>query len=309
MLIDVIEEMAIKNLQLAVRGSIILSHMVMMCVAENFPIPDNFMNQQFLAHALNWNFAKTPEALQKIVDPTLRDAVAGHFVYHDNDPNQVDPTTRFVIPSGDNDLLGNAWLIDYLVTTFTTNIRVAITSKWKAFINDNIVTFKMINGLNKYSNIPKEMKRLIFNPTKPPMSGAPHLLSCEAWELIEFHRRGFGVFDTDESLDDSYFKDENLYPWHVFHFGKCLEQQCELENQHKQSFPKRMPLPMCNIGQRNSIHIDKKGLYCILQEMQKHYLALGLFPPNLSEARFNNLVSQQRQFTHGMYHDWITHLF
>ncbi len=195
-LIDVIEAMTIKNAQLAVRGSIILNHMVMMCVSENIPIPDDFMNQQFLAHALNWNFAKTPAALQGIVDPTLRDAVVGHFVYHDNDLNQVDPTTRFVIPD-DNDLLGNGWLIDYLVTTFTTNIRVAITSKWKAFINDSIDTFKMINGLDKYSNVPKEMKRLIFNPTKPPISGAPHPLTREAWELIEFHRRGFGVFDTE----------------------------------------------------------------------------------------------------------------
>jgi hypothetical protein len=66
---------------------------------------------------------------------------------------------------------------------------------------------------------------------------------------------------------------------------------------------------MCNIGQRNSVHIDKKGLYWILREMQKRYLALGRFPPNLSQARFNNLVSQQRQFTHDMYHDWITRLF
>ncbi len=117
------------------------------------------------------------------------------------------------------------------------------------------------------------------------------------------------MFDTDESLDDSYFKDENLYPWHVFHFGKCLERQCELEIQHKQPFPKRMPLPMCKIGQRHSINIDKKGLYWILREMKKRYLALGRFPPNLSEARFNNLVSQQQQFTHDMYHDWITRLF
>ena len=89
--------------------------------------------------------------------------------------------------------------------------------------------------------------------------------------------------DTDESLDDTYFEDEDLYPWNVYHFGKCLEQQCELENQHKQPFPKCMPLPMHNIGQRNSIHIDKKGLYWILREMQKRYLALGWFPPYLSE--------------------------
>ena len=188
----------------------------MMCVSENLPIPENFMEEQFLAHALNWNFSKTPEALQQIVDVTLHNTVAGHFVYHDNDQNQVDPTTRFVVPDGDNDLLGNGWLIDYLVTMFTTNIRIAIALKWKAFINNSIVTFKMINGVDKYSKVPKEMKRLIFNPTKPPMSGAPHPLTREAWELIEFHCRGFGVFDTDESLNDAYFEDEDLYPWHVF---------------------------------------------------------------------------------------------
>ena len=70
-----------------------------------------------------------------------------------------------------------------------------------------------------------------------------------------------------------------------------------------------MPLPMCNIGQLNSIHIDKKGLYWILWEMKKRYLALGWFPPYLLEACFNNLVPQQQQFTHNMYYDWITHLF
>ena len=50
-LIDVIEAMTIKNAQLAVRGNIILNNMVMMCVSENIPIPEDFMDQKFLAHA------------------------------------------------------------------------------------------------------------------------------------------------------------------------------------------------------------------------------------------------------------------
>ena len=145
-------------------------------------------------------------------------------------------------------------------------------------INDSITSFKIINGLDKYSNTPKEIKRLIFNPTRQPLSGAPQPLTLDAWELIEFHRRGFGVYGTDASLDDVYFQDSELYPQHVFHFGKCLERQCELEQLYKQPFKKRMPLPMSSMGTRSHIQIDKKGLYWILREMKKRYLALGRFP-------------------------------
>ena len=56
-LIDVIEDMTVKNAQLAVRASIILNNMVMMCVSENMPVPENFMDQSFLAHASIWTFA------------------------------------------------------------------------------------------------------------------------------------------------------------------------------------------------------------------------------------------------------------
>ena len=49
------------------------------CVSENIPIPENFMNQKFLAHTLNW---KLVEHLDKIENETLRHAVANTFVYH-----------------------------------------------------------------------------------------------------------------------------------------------------------------------------------------------------------------------------------
>jgi hypothetical protein len=55
-LIRILEDMTIKNSQLAVRGSIILNNMVMMCVSESIPVPENFLHQSFLSHALNWSF-------------------------------------------------------------------------------------------------------------------------------------------------------------------------------------------------------------------------------------------------------------
>ncbi len=115
--------MTIKNAQLAVRGNIILNYMVMMCVSENIPIPEDFMDQKFLAHALNWKFA---DNLDHIKNETLRHAVAGTVVYDEIDTRQVNPITRFVILDGNDDLLGNGWLVHNLVTIFTTNIRVAI---------------------------------------------------------------------------------------------------------------------------------------------------------------------------------------
>jgi hypothetical protein len=73
-LIKILEDMTIKNSQLAVGGSIILNNMVMMCVSENIPVPENFL--------LNWSFAIK---LEHISNQTLRDAVAGRFSYHESD--------------------------------------------------------------------------------------------------------------------------------------------------------------------------------------------------------------------------------
>ena len=88
-LIRVLEDMSIKNAQLAVRGSIILNNMIMMCVSENIPVPEDFMDQTFLARALNWNFASK---LHRLRNETLEDAVAGTYAYDNIDSCTVDPT-------------------------------------------------------------------------------------------------------------------------------------------------------------------------------------------------------------------------
>ena len=120
-LLDVIDAFVLKNLQM-VQGSIILNNMIMMCVSENIPVLENFIDRDFLGQLLNWNFASK---LPKLRCETLCHAVAGTFAYDDRDARQVDPPTRFVIPDDDG-MLGNGWLVDNLVTSFETNIRAAI---------------------------------------------------------------------------------------------------------------------------------------------------------------------------------------
>jgi len=174
--------MTIKNSQLAVRGSIILNNMVMMCVSESIPVPENFLQQSFLSHALNWSFASK---LERISNQTLRDAVAGRFTYHESDSRRVNPATRFVIPY--DGMFGQAWLIDNLVVMFSANIRTSIQAKWRAVVNDSIQSFKQIHDLDAKSDLLKEIKRLIFNPSSSPSTIPLHPLTEETWALIDFH--------------------------------------------------------------------------------------------------------------------------
>jgi hypothetical protein len=152
---------------------------------------------------------------------------------------------------------------------FAANIRTSIQAKWRAVVNDSIQSFKQIHDLDAKSDLLKEIEHLIFNPSSSPSTIPLHPLTEETWSLVYFHRYGFQLHDTEASLDDAYFQNEELYHHHVFHFGKCFERQCELEQMYGLDLKKRLPLPMCAMGQRNSIQIDKKGLYWILCELKK----------------------------------------
>jgi len=276
----------------------------MMCVSESIPVPENFLQQSFLSHALNWSFASK---LERISNQTLRDAVAGRFTYHESDSRRVNPATRFVIPY--DGMFGQAWLIDNLVVMFSANIRTSNQAKWRAVVNDSIQSFKQIHDLDAKSDLLKEIKRLIFNPSSSPSTIPLHPLTEETWALVDFHRHGFHLHDTEASLDDAYFRNEELYHHHVFHFGKCLERQCELEQMHGLDLKKRLPLPMCAMGQRNSIQIDKKGLYWILCELKKRCGASGRYRGHLPFQLFQTLEKQQAMFTSISYKQWIHRLF
>ena len=198
-------------------------------------------------------------------------------------------------------MFGQAWLIDNLVVMFAANIRTSIQAKWRAVVNDSIQSFKQIHDIDAKSDLLKEIKRLIFNPSSSPSTTHLHPLTEETWALVDFHRHGFQLHDSDSSLDDGYFKNEELYHHHVFHFGKCLERQCELEQIHGLDLKKRLPLPMCAMGQRNSIQIDKKGLYWILRELKKRCEASGRYPGHLSFQLFQTLEKKQAMFDSNSY--------
>jgi len=169
---------------------------------------------------------------------------------------------------------------------FAANIRTSIQAKWRAVINDSIKSFKQIHDIDAKSDLLKEIKHLIFNPSSSPSTTHLHPLTEETWALVDFHRHGFQLHDSDSSLDDGYFKNEELYHHHVFHFGKCLERQCELEQIHGLDLKKRLPLPMCAMGQHNSIQIV----------FEKRCKASGRYRGHLPFQLFQTLEKQQAMF-------------
>ena len=76
-------------------------------------------------------------------------------------------------------MFGQAWLIDNLVVMFAANIRTSIQAKWRAVINDSIKSFKQIHDIDAKSDLLKEIKRLIFNPSSSPSTIHLHPLTEE----------------------------------------------------------------------------------------------------------------------------------
>jgi hypothetical protein len=71
MFINVIQDMVIKNLEIAVCGSIIMNYIIMHSVKQNVPLPNNFCKwTYYLKHAFNWTIP-----CAKITNPHLWQAV------------------------------------------------------------------------------------------------------------------------------------------------------------------------------------------------------------------------------------------
>ena len=51
MFINIIQDMVIKNSEIAVRGSIIMNYVVMRSVEQNVPLPGDFCRRTYLKHA------------------------------------------------------------------------------------------------------------------------------------------------------------------------------------------------------------------------------------------------------------------
>ncbi len=95
------------------------------------------------------------------------------------------------------------------------------------------------------------------------------------------------------------------YHHFVFHNGKCLERQCELEVIHKLELKKRLPLPMFSMGNCVSLQIDLNGLYYILKEYENCHCSFN----TLHEHPFLQLPTARRRWERKHFDFWIAYLF
>jgi hypothetical protein len=178
--IDTVQKFVINISEIVVRLSIIMNHIVMMCVRDNHNLPDNFCSREFVDQASNWsNWRRTPH-------PLILQAID---IYGDFSPSF-------------NNLEGKSWLLGYIGVMYTGNIITSTKSKWKAFINDIKTYLRMHkqDATEQHRNCTKwELWRQICSPTKPRPNTAPNL-NQDALDLVEFHRRGFGVWNTDQHI-------------------------------------------------------------------------------------------------------------
>jgi hypothetical protein len=173
-------------------------------------------------------------------------------------------------------------------------------------INDSVKSYQLIHNIDRYSPIIKEIKRQIYNPARAPPDDAPPVIPQAAQELIEFHHSGFLVEGDDVALDDDYFERSAAnYHHFVFHFGKCLERQCELEVVHKLELKKQHPLPMFNMGNHVSLQIDYNGLYYILKEYENRHHSSN----TLQEHPFLQLPTARARWKKQHFEFWVAYLF
>ena len=97
-------------------------HLIIMhCIYENHELPNNFIDQDFIAQAAKW----------------------------DGWRGQLFPLIRWIIDEY-NDLLlphvplGKTWLIRYIVIMFHGNTITSIKGKWSAVIKDSIDAFARV---------------------------------------------------------------------------------------------------------------------------------------------------------------------
>ena len=218
-------------------------------------------------------------------------------------------------PSFDT-LEGRSWLLGYIGVMYTGNIIASTKQKWKAFINDSIKTYLKMHkqdATEQHQNRTKwELQRRICSPTKPRPNTAPNL-DQDALELVEFHRRGFGVWNTDQHITRGFINAslDRHHSCFILHFGHCMWREENLENEWNVEgiayddrifVKKRLPLPFFSIGRRKAVQIDKKGMYWILKEFGRSGGNLhGVGAPTWSEAL--------KKFTAVNYCQWMRYMF
>jgi len=289
--LDVVQKFVINNTEIAARASMILHYIVMDCVRTNRNLPEEFCSRRFISQVIN--FTRLPE---NVSDEVIAFIVGTPFEPH-------------------FDFSGRPWLFGYLETMFQGNIESSTILKWKSVINDSIDAYAIIHlrqaSKQVISRTIKEIRRQIFTPGKARANTAPNL-DVNAVELVTFHRRGFKM-TPGVPLNELYIKNtKGGYRHYILHFGHCLRRQEDQEaNFNAQHQPrehihltKKLPLPFVNVRKRNSIHIDKKGLYFILSEYRRSDVNFEANHPN-----HPFLPTQYNSFNQLHYCKWMKYLF
>ena len=126
--ISVIQNMVIKNTDIAVRGSIIINYVVSSSIKQKTPLPSNFCKRTCLKHVFIWAIH-----LHQITNPQLRHAV-----------EEIGNS-----PVSGEDMPGRPWLLGYIESMYQGNIATSVKGKWIALINDSITSFIRIHHVNR----------------------------------------------------------------------------------------------------------------------------------------------------------------
>jgi hypothetical protein len=275
LLIDSVDKLVIMNSKIAVRGSIIMNHLISYCISNSHHIPE-------LTPALVWTAFSYGLGVNYQSNHLRTVSESTEELFHD--PN-IDEDGSLISCKG--------WMIDNLTKAYVANIKSSIRGKWLSVICNSINAHLDIH----YSNpsITKIFRKNIFTMiskciTRPKDQTEREYvrLNNTNKEVIKFHRDGFGIED-DEWVNEIYFEQVVTKTMPITkvitHFANCLHRQCQLELNEfggENCLKKQFALPMFQMGKRISINIDKKGCYFLVRQYLKDRCLKGL--PTLNET-------------------------
>ena len=256
--IDVCQELVITASQIASYVSIVARY-ALMCVYNQNPDPDDILpilDQKFLYQIFNPSLR---QGIGNITNPYAQQVINSL-----NDQQVTFPDLR---------VLGQGWILGYIVKMYIANIKTSVLGKWKAFIVDTINSLlsSELNDLSRRAKQrhKKEIIRLICTPTARPPNPPVQLFPLEQ-ELVAFHRAGLLAPNDNQWITKDYIRNGynggnqiTRYQRFIKHFYQCNQYSARLRDDFPDALIKMRPcLPLHKIGNRISIFFDKVSCSC-----------------------------------------------